>query len=343
MKYILPVVLFLFASFVLSAQKNVEVAVVGFYNFENLFDTLDTKNVRDTEFTPTGSKLYNSAIYQEKLGNLAEVVQGIGTEVTPDGLAVLGVSEIENRDVLEDFVRHPKLKGRNYRVVHFDSPDRRGIDVGLIYNPMYFLPEETRLLPVILPKKNLTDTTFSRDILWVKGDFQGEEMHFFVNHWPSRSGGEKASEHKRVYAAVQAKKAIDEIRAANPNAKYILMGDLNDDPTNPSVKDVLRGKRKTKEVTDGDMFNPMWQLYKQGTGSLAWRDSWNLFDQILVSPAFVHGEAGYRFHKAFVYNRPFLVQKTGQYRGYPFRTYVGDTYRGGYSDHFPVYAILVRK
>ena len=338
---------FLLSSFLLvfslSAQRNYDVATVGFYNLENLFDTLDTPDVRDSEFTPLGDKRYGAKIYEEKQNNLARVVAEIGTDISPDGLAVLGVCEIENRDVLEDFIRHPNFQRRNYRIVHFDSPDRRGIDVGLVYNPKYFLPMETRTLPVILPKEGTRDTTFSRDILWVKGDFMGEEMHFFVNHWPSRSGGEKASQHKRNYAARQARTAIDQIRAENPNAKVILMGDLNDDPISPSVRDILSGKRKVKDVDVDDMYNPMWNLYKKGTGSLAWRDSWNLFDQMVMTRGLVDEKVGgFQFKSAYVFNKPYLTQKTGQYRGYPFRTFVGDEYRGGFSDHFPVYTVLVR-
>lgn len=332
----------LLSSITLQAQQY-DVALVGFYNLENLFDTLDTPDVRDTEFTPTGDKRYTGKIYQEKQNNLARVVAEIGTDIHADGLAVLGVCEIENRDVLEDFVKHPNFQRRNYRIVHFDSPDRRGIDVGLIYNPKYFLPLETRTLPVVMPNPG-RDSTLSRDILWVKGDLQGEEVHFFVNHWPSRSGGEAASQHKRVYAAEQAKAVMDQVRAENPDAKMILMGDLNDDPISPSVKEVLRGKRKVKDVELLDTYNPMWNLYRAGTGTLAWRDSWNLFDQILLTRGLVDKQVGgWQFRRAYVFNPPYLMQKSGQYRGYPFRTFVGDEYMGGFSDHLPVYTVLVRE
>ena len=322
--------------------KSYQIGCIGFYNFENLFDTLDAPDIRDEEFTPAGSKLYGTAIYTEKLDHLATVVAGIGAELTPDGPAVLGVSEIENRGVLEDFVKHPRLADRQYQIVHFDSPDRRGIDVALLYQPKYFTVEHAEALPVYLYEPD-SSRIYTRDVLYVTGLFGGEPMHFFVNHWPSRSGGEKASEWKRMTAAAVCKAKIDSLTAADPKAKIILMGDLNDDPISPSVKKVLQAHGRKESVGPGELYNPMFQLFRKGFGTLAWRDTWNLFDQVSLSEGLLSSEQdGYFFHQANVYNERFLVQKTGQYKGYPFRTFVGDTYLGGYSDHFPVYVFLLR-
>ena len=324
-------------------DKEVRVGCIGFYNVENLFDTLDTPDVRDTEFTPTGERLWNTTLYQEKLKNLARVISEMGTEMTPDGVAMLGVAEIENRKVLEDLVKEPSIISRNYRVVHFDSPDKRGIDVGLLYQPKYFKVEKATQIPTILYEPD-SSKVYTRDVLLVSGQFDGEELHVLVNHWPSRSGGEAASAWRREGSAKINKHVVDSLQNANPNAKVIIMGDLNDDPISPSVKKILAPKNKPNEVEDGDLFNPMYAYFKKGIGTLAWRDSWNLFDQMIVSSGLVRkNDKGYHFFKARVFNEKYLQTKTGQYKGYPFRTFAGNNYTGGFSDHFPVYFFLVKE
>mgnify|MGYP001800936482 CR=1 FL=1 len=327
----------------LAQKKQYKVGCVGFYNFENLFDTEDDPNIRDEEFTPEGSKRWTPELYQEKLDHLAEVISQIGTDLTPDGLAILGTAEIENRKVLEDLVKHRKLRSRNYKIVHFDSPDKRGIDVGLIYQPKYFTPTHVEAIKVnpILPSG---DTLFTRDVLLVSGLFDGDSLHVLVNHWPSRRGGAKRSQPLRNLAAMSNKMAIDKIRKRDPDARIVIMGDLNDDPTSPSVKDVLQAKSKPKKTAKDELFNPMHEYYKKGIGTTAYRDAWSLFDQIILSGSLLNPrDNGYRYYKAEVFNKPYLTQKTGQFKGYPMRTFVGDEYRGGYSDHFPVYIYMVRE
>lgn len=326
-----------------SQEKEVRVGCIGFYNVENLFDTLDTPDVRDTEFTPGGVRLWNTTLYQEKLGNLARVIKEMGTEMTPDGVALLGVAEVENRKVLEDLVKHPTIISRNYKVVHFDSPDKRGIDVGLLYQPKYFKVEKATQIPTVLTEPD-GSAVFTRDILLVSGQFDGEELHVLVNHWSSRSGGEAVSSWRREGSAKINKHVMDSLRVANPNAKVILMGDLNDDPISPSIKKILAPKVKPNKVEDGDLFNPMYAYFKKGIGTLAWRDSWNLFDQIIVTSGLVkRNDKGYHFYKARVFNEKYLQTKTGQYKGYPWRTFSGDNYIGGFSDHFPVYVFLIKE
>lgn len=324
-------------------QKQYDIACLAFYNFENLFDTLDSPNTNDSEFTPNGSNNYTGAIYREKLDHLAEVVSQLGVEKTPDGAAILGIGEIENRSVLEDFVKHPLVEKRNYQIVHYDSPDKRGVDVGMIYNPKYFTVTESRNInPNLFNDKG--DTVFTRDILFVKGQFRGEELFVFVNHWPSRRGGEKATAPLREGAAKVCKRLIDSITAINPNAKIVLMGDLNDNPNDPSCKNILLAKANMDEVTPTSMFNPSWNFYKQGIGTLAHRDVWGLFDQIILSYGFTQKvQAGYFFHEFQVFNKPFLISKEGQYKGYPWRTFSGSQYIGGYSDHFPTYLFLLKE
>lgn len=339
--FLLLALLPLFAS---AQQKQYKVACIGFYNFENLFDTLDTPEKYDEDFTPEGSYRYNTKIYLEKLSNLDRIVSEIGTDITPDGAAILGVSEIENRKVLEDFVQQPRVKSRNYQIVHHESPDRRGIDVALLYQPKYFRVLSSKNHEVELYDGN-GERVYTRDVLLVSGVLEDEPLHVLVNHWPSRSGGEARSQPRRVAAANVCRGIADSLRRENPNAKIIIMGDLNDDPTNASVEEVLSAKGKTSQVRNvEDMFNPMYELYKQGIGTLAYRDAWNLFDQVILSKGLINNRiSGYQYYRAQIVNKPYLYQKTGQYRGYPHRTFAGTTYIGGYSDHFPVCVYLVKE
>lgn len=344
------IVLFLFSALYINicvAQdtetQQYKVACVGFYNLENLFDTEDDTTINDEEWLPTSSKLYTPEVYQDKLRNLSHILSLLGKEDTPDGIAVLGVAEVENRRVLEDLCAMPKIKDRNYKVVHYDSPDQRGIDVGLLYNPTYFKVLESGSLNV--PLKNADGTPYAtRDVLWVYGLFNGEPMHFFVNHWPSRRGGEEASAPGRALAAGVAKAKMDSIISIHPDAKIMLMGDLNDDPLSPSVLNVINAKGDIDKLNPGELYNPWTNYYKKGIGTLAYNDAWNLFDQIVLTQPFLKKEQkGFFFQKAVIFNRPFMVQKSGRYRGYPLRTFDYDIYMKGYSDHFPVYVVLLKK
>lgn len=338
--------LIIFSIFSLSktqAQAEYKVVCMGFYNLENLFDTLDTPGKIDEEFLPTGSNKYTGEVYKDKLKNLSRVISEIGTDLTPDGVAILGVSEIECRSVLEDLAAMPSLKNRNYQIVHEESPDARGVDVALLYNPKYFKEISHKVLPVNFLEEG-NRIYHSRDILWVTGILGGvDTLHVFVNHWPSRRGG-TSSIPKRNHAAQQCKNVVDSLTAANPNVKILITGDLNDDPVNESVKNVLRAKRKTKEVASGGLYNPMWDKYVKGDGTLTWNAAWNLFDQTIVSYGFLDKkQSGYFFHTAEVFRRSYLLNKEGRFKGSPARAYSFGTYVGGYSDHLPVYAVFLQK
>jgi len=325
------------------AQKQYKVAPIAFYNFENLFDTEDDPLTRDDDFTPDGDYLYTDKVYEEKLQNLATVVNLLGKDINPEGVAILGVCEVENRRVLEDLVEHSLIKEKNYQIVHYDSPDKRGIDVGLIYNPKYFKLLHSAPVPIDVVKSN-GDTLFTRDILHVHGLLDGEPIHFLVNHWPSRRGGEQTSAYLRNHAATTARNLIDKLETEDPKAKVVLMGDLNDHPNNDSVKKHLRAEGKKKKVSDGEMYNPMYSFFKRGNGTTAWRDSWGLFDQIVITPSLLEAqEDQFTFFKAEVFNKGFLIQKTGRYKGYPYRTFSGGQYIGGFSDHLPVLIYLVKE
>ena len=288
MKKIFVFILLLAVNISLLAQKkDYKAVVIAFYNLENLFDTLDNTLINDEEFLPSGPRNYNSEIYFDKLNKLATVISQLGTEMNPDGPAILGVAEVENDTVLNDLVRHKLIEKRNYKIVHYDSRDFRGIDVGLLYNPKYFIVEASDKLFVQL-QGGSKDAYFTRDILWVKGKLGGETIHIYVNHWPSRSGGEQRSAPARNAAAQVCKNHMDSIAKLEPNPKVIVMGDLNDDPTNESVEGIIKAKGKERDVRAGGMFNPWMDLYKKGIGTLAYQDAWGLFDQILISHAWLN-------------------------------------------------------
>ncbi len=341
-QYLTLIFLFFLLSFSNAQDQQYKVACIGFYNLENLFDTEDDPAINDEEFLPTGTRLWTTEVYQEKQRNLARVISELGASLTPDGVAILGVSEIENRRVLEDLVKEPALASRNYQIVHYDSPDRRGIDVGLIYQPKYFTVTGSKAIPLMIYGEN-ESRIYTRDILYVAGLLDGEPLHVLVNHWPSRRGGEAATQPYRNAAALICKNVKDSLLQIDPNAKVIVMGDLNDDPTSSSVKKVMAAKHKKDAVKAGDFFNPMHEYFKKGIGTLAYRDAWSLFDQIILTEGLVNEKQdGFRFYKAQVYNEKYLIQKTGQFKGYPYRTFDFDNYIAGYSDHFPVFVYLIK-
>ena len=344
MKFIFLFLLSALSCFTLPAQKqNYKSAIVAFYNLENFYDTIDNPIVNDNEFTPKGEKNYNSNIYYSKIHHLATVISQLGTDMNPDGPAILGVAEIENDTVLNDLIKEPLIIERQYKYVHYDSKDLRGVDVGLIYNPKYFKVEDSKKLFVRLPA-GAKDNIFTRDVLWVKGQLCGETIHVFVNHWPSRLGGEERSAPGRAAAAKVCKDFADSIQKIDTNAKIVIMGDLNDDPISPSLTEVLRAKGKIDQVQKDGLFNPWVEMYKKGYGTLAYQDAWGLFDQIIISyPWLNKNQTGLFYFHQHIFNKQYLIENNGKYRGYPMRTWDGNTYRGGYSDHFPTYLIMLKK
>lgn len=347
-KYLLLLLITCFTANVFAQQKTYKISIIAFYNLENFYDTIDNPLVNDNDFTPKGEKNYNGGIYWDKVGNLASVLSKLGSDekpesMSPDGPAIIGVAEIENDTVLTDLVNHPLLKKRGYKIVHYDSKDIRGVDVALLYNPKYFKPEESKALFVKLPGGS-KDSYFTRDVLWVKGKLDGETIHIYVNHWPSRLGGEERSAPARAAAAMVSKNHMDSINKADGEQKVIIMGDLNDDPVSPSLTEVLKAKAKIKDVKTGGLFNPWVEMYKKGYGTLAYQDAWGLFDQIVISYPWLNKEQnGFFFFKQVIFNREFMTENKGRYKGYPMRTWDGNTYRSGYSDHFPTYLVMLKK
>ncbi|MDR1503829.1 MAG: endonuclease/exonuclease/phosphatase family protein [Prevotella sp.] len=339
-KNIILLLLFLSSGIYTFGQKGVEIKAIGFYNLENLFDTEKDPDINDDEFTSQGANNWTDGKYKKKLGNMAYAIDKIGKKYCPEGVAILGVSEIENKRVLEDLVNTDPIRHVNFQIIHYDSPDRRGIDVALLYNPKLFQVTSSKIYPFIWP----ADTTFkSRDQLLVSGTLLGEQIHIIVNHWPSRFGGNKSSEY-REHAAAIVKHIGDSLYAENPKSKIIIMGDLNDDPTDISVKDVLSARKKQNEVEKHGYFNTMWNFYEKGIGSIGYQGKWSLFDQIIISePLLGRDRSELKFWKAEVFNRDFLIQKEGKNKGYPHRTFSQSTFINGYSDHLPTLIYLVKE
>jgi endonuclease/exonuclease/phosphatase family metal-dependent hydrolase len=321
-----------------TAQNHVPVCV-AFYNVENLFDTINQSGNYDLEYTPEGTNKWNSRLYIEKLDRIAEVISKIGQDYTPDGPAIIGLSEIENRYVLEDLVKQQRIKDRDYRVVFIRGRDRR-VNNAFLYNPKYF-----ELTQYTNKEVRTDDPSFrTRDHIIMSGKLLGEPMHFIVCHWPSRRGGEKRSLPLRVAAATAARVAIDSLKSLDPQAKIIIMGDFNDDPRDASVVKYLNSGGDQKRLKEGQLFNPFMAIHKKGVGSLAYRDSWNLFDQILVSQSLLGSDLStFKFNRAEVFNKPFLRTPSGRFKDYPHRTHAGGVYLGGYSDHFPTFVLLLRE
>ncbi len=326
-------------------EKSYKVNTIAFYNLENLFDYEDDPLTFDDDRTPTGKDHWTKEIYEAKLTNMARVISEIGSDLTGTPPAVIGVCESENRRVLEDLLNEEALVDHDYGIVQFDSPDRRGIDVALLYQKKLFTPTGTKAHTLYIYDDNdRSKRVYTRDQLLVSGMLDGEKIHFIVNHWPSRSGGEARSRPKRIKAAQLNRQIIDSLYSEDPYAKIITMGDFNDDPTNPSIKDYLKAKEDREDIEIKELYNPMEEMYNRGLGTLAWRDGWNLFDQMIVSSELTEKDySSYRFYKAGIYNKTYLANPRGQYKGYPYRSFVNGGYTGGYSDHFPVYLYLIKE
>jgi len=326
-------------------KKQYKVHAIAFYNLENLFDFKDDPITFDDDRTPEGKDHWTEEIYQLKLKNMARVISEIGKDVTKNAPALIGICEIENREVLEDLINQEPLLQKNYGIIHFDSPDRRGIDVGFLYRKKVFIPSSYSIYELVIHKSEDTSKRkYTRDQLLISGNLDGEKIHLIINHWPSRSGGEARSRVHRLKAAALNMHVIDSLFSENPYAKIITMGDFNDDPISPSVKKILKTKKKRKNLALKQLYNPMEVMYKKGIGTLAWRDSWNLFDQIIVSTELTKNDySSYRFYKAGIFNKTYLTNPKGRFKGYPYRSFADGKFTGGYSDHFPVYIYLIKE
>lgn len=305
---------------------------IAFYNLENLFDAENNKHTLDDDFTPTGFKQWTVERYAGKRKKLARTIFGIGREENKYPPVLVGISEVENQTVIRDLIQTAPLDTLLYKYVHYESPDERGIDTALLYNPKYFKVISSEALPLVVDNLN-GDRDTTRDILYVKGILNNEPVHVFVNHWPSRRDGGDITEYKRLVAANLIKEKMKGIAKTETSPNYLVMGDFNDDPSSKSIQGL---------VDDTALYNPMEKLHApKQRGSAKYKNSWSLFDQIIISHSFLNYEKGtHSFSKANIFDVSFLKEKTGKYKGIPHRTYAGRKYLGGYSDHFPVYVVL---
>ncbi|AFM03537.1 putative extracellular nuclease [Bernardetia litoralis DSM 6794] len=318
-----------------SQNSKPAVHTVAFYNVENLFDTEDDPNTYDEAFTPTGKQKWTTKRYQDKIEKLAKVISTIGDE---DGAEIIGVCEVENEKVVKDLVNNPLLKKHGYKYVHYDSPDERGIDVALLYKESVFEVTSSKNY-----EAKLADNDKTRDVLLVSGKLEGEEINFIVNHWSSRGGGEEKSRPKRMVSALVARQIVDDLEAKNPNAKIILMGDFNDEPFNKSLTEGLQAV-DSKDLKGKELFNAFYSLQKEGKGTYNYKGDWNMLDQMIISNGLLTNTTkGFHYLDGNIFDKDFLKEASGKYKGNPFRTFVGTKYLGGTSDHFPIYVHLERK
>ena len=356
-------ILIIFAAIVLfctgidAQNKGSKNYVIGFYNLENLFDIYNDPAKNDEEFLPEGKNQWTEVKYQKKLQNMAKVIKSMKEE---NGVwhALLGVSEIENRLVLEDLVMEPQIAEANYQIIHYDGPDRRGVDVALLYKPEVFKYIESESIPFtfegssidFVMTKEQQDYFKTRDILMVHGTIDGEHFAIYVAHLPSRAGGKKGGNQLRDRGGEIMYDHAMKMQKKYPGIKIVCMGDMNDNPTDPSMAVYLHGLENKDEVTDDYFFSPFISMLKAGFGSLAYQGVWSIYDLLLVNNALANPQPGTfglrQLHKkgyyGRVYNPKFLTNQKGQYAGTPFRTFSNGSFIGGYSDHYPTYIVITK-
>ncbi len=304
---------------------------LAFYNIENLFDIYDDELTRDDDFLPNAEKRWTIKRYKNKLRKLGFVISEIGKKQSNTHPAIVGLAEVENAEVIKDLISSKHLAEIDYGFVHYDSPDERGIDVALLYDKNRFKVAHSKNYSIELFNEK-EETDYTRDILLVSGLFEGLELHIIVNHWPSRRNGSGETDHKRMTASKKVVEIISNIKKKNAEAKVIVMGDFNDDPTNESVEHLVKSH---------GLFNPMETLISNDRGTTSYNKEWNLFDQFMFTHnLFERKKGNLRYVDANIFDEDFLKLYDGKYKGTPYRTYVGKRYKGGYSDHFPVYLTL---
>ena len=308
-----------------------DMQTVAFYNIENLFDLKNDKLTNDADFLPTSVKKWTPKRLDNKLRKIGYAISNIGRRETGKHPAIVGLAEVENDSVIKELIASKHLADCNYDLVHFDSLDERGIDVGLIYDTTVFKVLHAEPFTIALTDEDGTPD-YTRDVLLVSGILDGEKVHVIVNHWSSRREGQKETEFKRLASSEKVSDIISSLRLEDEHAKIIVIGDFNDNPNNDSIKRLVEGY---------DLFNPMETLRSFNRGTVKHKRQWFIFDQVLISTNFFKStQEGFEFFKANIFDEDFLKLFKGPFKGSPFRTYVGKKYKGGYSDHFPVYAIF---
>jgi len=333
-KYLFGLLAFaLFITFLLPSCKNDELKPfsVAFYNVENLFDTVDNPDTRDNDHLPTSKIYWNTKRYERKLQNIAKVMSSINKPGFP---TIFGLAEVENKQVVEDLIHTGKLKNAHYKILHKDSPDERGIDVAMLYQPAIYTPVKTRFIRIHFPSEPENPT---RDILYSKGLVYGmDTIHIFVNHWVSRYGGQEKTAALRRFTGHLLRLMADSIFNVDPNANIIIMGDLNDNPTDKSLTEALGALEPKAPFAKKHLYNLASIPYHAGKGTLFYK-GWNLFDQVIVSTAIVGGYNGIKtnMNQEEIFKKDWMLYHSRSEPAIPNRT-AGKHYYGGYSDHLPV-------
>lgn len=311
---------------------------IAFYNVENLFDTYHDDNKDDLDFTPNGKYKWTEDKYKSKLSNIAFVIKNIGSNLKSSGPVIIGLAEIENKNVLTDLLQTNSLKSKSYKFIHEESSDNRGIDVAMIYDYDQFKVINTKVYPFkIVGRKDIK----TRDILVVSGMLAQEPLTIIINHWPSRR--DKHSSLLRQRAAYICKHISDSLYLANKSTNIVIMGDMNDNPSDISTRVILNAKKEKHQVLRGGRYNTMWSLYAQGKGTLKYGNIWNLFDQIIISENLLHPDKKkLNYLKSEIYAPPYLLQEKGKNKKIPFRTFYKEKFINGYSDHLPSVIYLVK-
>ncbi len=344
MKKIMLIVM-LMLSLAAQAQKKYSVYAIGFYNLENLFDTIHDPGKNDYEYLPDGTNKWNAIKYEHKLANMSKVLSEMATDMLPVGCAAIGVSEVENANALNDLVSQKPLKDRGFQFTHVEGPDKRGVDCALLYNPRLFTVRNTKLVPYVydLPEDVQKDKQ-TRGFLTVSGEVAGEHVTIIVCHLPSRY----ATSYYRELGGKQLKVLKDSLQKDDPKVKIFIMGDMNDDPFDKSIAQALGARREIKDVELFGLYNPFWNTIKEGTGTLFYNGAWNLFDQIIMSENLLDKKQkrnyeNLTFYKHAIFRRDYLIQQEGKYKGAPLRTTTGGVWLDGYSDHLPVMVYLIKE
>ena len=348
-----------FAAFLLSfaspsmAQQKKKSYVIGFYNLENLFDIYNDPAKNDEEFLPEGKNKWTQAKYEKKVHNMAQVIRAMRDD-NGQYHTILGISEIENRLVIEDLVSDPQIADANYQIVHYDGPDRRGVDVALLYDPTKFKYLDSESIPYTFEGSRIQfsldqagqDAFRTRDVLMVHGTIEGEHFAFYVTHLPSRVGGKGGDLRSRGAEIIY--NHARQMERKYPGIKIAVMGDMNDNPTDESQVKYLHGRDLPELSLREDFFNPFLSMLRDGYGSLAYQGEWNIYDIIQVNYNMAiapHG--GLKIQPVVknkyygrIFSKPFMTQQTGQYKGQPFRTFSNGAFIGGYSDHYPTYIVI---
>ena len=333
-------------------EKKYALYGIGFYNLENLFDTIHDAGKNDYQYLPDGQNRWNGLKYHHKLRNMARVLAEMGTDKTPQGCALIGVSEVENARCLTDLCKQEPLKKRGFKFCHVEGPDRRGVDCALLYNPKLFTVSNVTLTPYVYTKPEDRDRA-TRGFLTVSGTLAGEQVAVIVNHLPSRG----AVSYYREEGGRQIRLVKDSLLKDNPQVKIFIMGDMNDDPHDKSMAEALGARRKMKEVEQGGLWNPWWDVLASGTGTLQYDGKWNLFDQIILSRSLIDPKAmkdhNFRpadvdcskltYYRHQIFRRDYLFQKEGKYKGNTLRTHAGGTWLDGYSDHLPTVVYVIKE